>query len=438
MQHVRQRLTPKTARDLRAGQKLYDHEVVGLRLRAHETCKSWHLRYTTHSGADREKKLGRFPEMSVDRARRVAKELKDRVALGQDPVADWKAARGVPTVNDLCDRYINEWMPRRRIGANTIKQHMQLIDCNIRPGLGRKRVTDITTQMIDQFLKDVYDRKFVPAEKRPNHGVTAYWTALHTKRLVAKLFGPIAEYFDIELPKNPLRGTAPYGRRRRKRHGRVDELPRIAAELDRLAVEHPRRAACIWTLFLTGGRVSEILNAKGCNLQVRPGDHQVVNLEQHKTARFIGDKDIALPTVAREILAALGPIRPGERVFGEMSLRRFQAVWADVRARAGCPDLKLLDARRTFASFALSNGVSLDAVGELLHHEDVQTTKGYAYLLAEIRRRHTETTANAIMGAARPQSRSSGESSSGSDSTGSMSSASRLTGDEGGAEAAAG
>ena len=54
-----------------------------------------------------------------------------------------------------------------------------------------------------------------------------------------------------------------------------------------------------------------------------------------------------------------------------------------MRAEAKCPDLRLHDLRRTFASVALSAGYTLAQVGELLGHASPQTTAGYAYLMPQ-------------------------------------------------------
>jgi hypothetical protein len=82
------------------------------------------------------------------------------------------------------------------------------------------------------------------------------------------------------------------------------------------------------------------------------------------------------------LLSALDP-DPSGYLFGVGELR---CVWERVRERAGCPDLQLRDARRTFASIAVSTGKSLDQIGGLLHHVDSRTTRRYAWLIEDARR----------------------------------------------------
>lgn len=403
------KLTPAAARNLQPGAILYDHEVKGLHLRARSAAKSWHLRYFTRAGVERRPKLGRFPEMSLSAAREAAKALKEQVARGEDPSGSWKAAREAPTVDELIDRYVKEYMPTRRYAASTKKQQLLYMNVYVRPGLGRMRVVDVTTQDVDNFLLKVFNREFVAPDKRKGAGETAHWTAHHVKKAVSRLFNRAIDYFEIPgVIKNPALKAAVYEHKRRRTYASSLDLQRIAGALDDLAVDQPRYAAYFWTLFLTGGRVMEIFTARGTQYQKRDDGSRVITLTEHKTARHIGDKAISVPPPAVEILEALDPIGPGDYLFGdvagwptESARRAIERVWEHVRKQAGCEKLKMLDARRTFASFGISNGLSLDQVGELLFHTDPQTTKGYAYLMEELRQKSAGLIADAITKAAR-------------------------------------
>ena len=60
-----------------------------------------------------------------------------------------------------------------------------------------------------------------------------------------------------------------------------------------------------------------------------------------------------------------------------------QKSWRRVRARAGLDDVRLHDLRHTFASVAVSGGMSLPMVGALLGHSQPRTTARYAHLAAD-------------------------------------------------------
>lgn len=402
------RLTPAAARELQPGQVLKDHEVTGLQLRARGTTKSWHLYYVL-AGVERRPKLGTFPEISLAAAREIAKGWKKRIGQGEDPSAEKQAARAVPTVSELCARYLEEYACRRR-GSKAFKQYKQLIEAQIKPGLGRMKITEVTTADVDHFLWRVFNREFVvDTDPRKSLGPTAHWTAHHTRTCLRQLFKVAMEFFKYKLPvnpatglpANPVIGSKNYRHKARRRHGLPDEIQRIKAALDAASVDEPLAAACVWTLFLCGGRVSEINEAEPNRLRVsealRDGkleERWVLHLAKHKTEEHIGERDITLPPQAVALIKQCG-LREG-RVFGHRTLRQLERFWDKVRLVADCPGLQLRDARRTFASYGLSIGLTLDQVGELLGHTDTETTKGYTYLLEELKRRSTDMIANAI------------------------------------------
>ena len=100
----------------------------------------------------------------------------------------------------------------------------------------------------------------------------------------------------------------------------------------------------------------------------------VIRLPDSKT----GARTIYLPPHVLELLAKLP--RNTETITGIASPTK---VWTQIRAEAGYPDLRLHDLRRSFASAALSAGVSLAQIGELLGHRNTATTKRYSYLITE-------------------------------------------------------
>lgn len=153
------KLTPATARDTPAPAVLRDHEVSGLQLRVRPTGRVWHLWYRTRAGTERRPKLGNFPEMSLARARELAKDLKEKIARGEDPSQQWADARNAPTVAELCDRYLSEWAPRHKEPAS-VEEDRKLIVAHVKPGLGSARVADVDKPAVERFLGDVKDRRY--------------------------------------------------------------------------------------------------------------------------------------------------------------------------------------------------------------------------------------------------------------------------------------
>jgi site-specific recombinase XerD len=59
-------------------------------------------------------------------------------------------------------------------------------------------------------------------------------------------------------------------------------------------------------------------------------------------------------------------------------IRRF---WARIQKEVGIEDVRIHDLRHTFASLLVSGGASLEMIGKLLGHSQMQTTQRYAHLM---------------------------------------------------------
>jgi hypothetical protein len=72
---------------------------------------------------------------------------------------------------------------------------------------------------------------------------------------------------------------------------------------------------------------------------------------------------------------AIGHVAPGQPV---QEIRRF---WARIQKDIGIEDVRIHDLRHTFASLLVSGGASLEMIGKLLGHSQMQTTQRYAHLM---------------------------------------------------------
>lgn len=374
------RLTYAAAVAAGPGATLKCGEVRGLELRCKGRVKGWFY-YYRFRGEPRRPKLGEFPTIGIDKARELARAMAVEVAAGIDPSSAKAAARRAPTLADLWELYNATHVAAKK--ESTAELYNLYWRVHIGPALGSHRVAEIGFPDVTAFLERL--------NRRGNA----------TTNRVRALLGALMRF--AELPhvamrppgSNPVQGTRKAKERKRRRHIRLTEFQAIGAGLREWSSTHPREVAAIFVILLSGARVSEVLNARVSDI-----DHErhALVLGEHKTDRSGDDRTIRLSSHAWALVSGLKPDRTGRLFPGidRYTLRR--RVWLPIVKAAGCPDLRLQDLRRTFASVTLSRGVDLGPIGDLLGHRQAQTTKGYAWLLDETAAELAQGTADTIAG----------------------------------------
>lgn len=357
-------LTNANIKLAKPGDTLWDEKVTGLHLRMGSASCGFFLYYKTRSGVERRPKLGDYPALSLDRARAVAKEMKETIAAGRDPVAEWKTDRSAPLMKELTVMY----MERHGKAKKSADDDELLIRCNILPKLKNMRIKDVTHNIIDDLHKS---RAHKP------------YNANRTLSLLSKMFNLAEKWGYRELNTNPCKHVARFPEEKRRRYMKATEAVKISEALDFYAPLFPRAVAFIYLLMLTGARKSEIANARW---EWITGNR--LELPDSKT----GARTIFLPPQVMDILAGLP--RGRGTITGIQSPR---SCWVKVCKKAEISGLRLHDLRHSFASAGLASGLSLSQIGELLGHRSVQTTHRYAHLIDEAGQEAASVTASKIM-----------------------------------------
>jgi len=182
---------------------------------------------------------------------------------------------------------------------------------------------------------------------------------------------------------NPAARVKLYPEPKRERFLNPEEFKRLMATIEACEADGDidiYMAAAIRLLVFTGCRVGEILSLQWASVDMR---QQRLTITEHKTSKY-GAKIIPLNPPALELLENLprqegNPFVIGGRRPGS-GLINIQKPWRRVRTRADLKDVRLHDLRHTFASFAVSAGISLPLIGGLLGHRSMQATERYAHL----------------------------------------------------------
>src|SRR5450631_2273778 len=139
---------------------IWNTEKKGFGLRVEITGhKSFIVRYRANGGGRnaprRQLRLKTNPGevLSVDAARKLANLVLADVAHGKDPQGDISAKRTEMSVTDLCNLYLEEGVDTKK--PSTIATDIGRIERHIKPLLGRKLVSEVTSVDIQKFMKDI-------------------------------------------------------------------------------------------------------------------------------------------------------------------------------------------------------------------------------------------------------------------------------------------
>jgi hypothetical protein len=194
-------------------------------------------------GIERRYTIGAYPDWTVAAAREEARRLRREIDRGEDPVRNRREQRLAPTVNELCDRFLEEHASARKRDRSRIEDE-GLIRQWIRPQLGTHKVADIRAVDIERLHRKI-TRHGTPV--RANRALT----------LLSRMFS-LAVRWELRTD-NPVKGIERNPEQPRQRYFSGDELRRL---IDALATHSSQAAAnAIRLLLLTGARRGEVLGA---------------------------------------------------------------------------------------------------------------------------------------------------------------------------------
>ena len=338
-------------KNAKPGTTVRDDQVRGLMLRVFDQRRSFYLNFRTKTKVERKPKLGDWPTMTLDQARKIARDMLFEVARGGDPIADRNAAIAAPTVADLWTRYWTEHGSKKK----SKKDDQRIYDNNFPDVLKATRVAELTYD--EAYALHAYITPRAPIQ------------ANRTLALFSKMLALSERFGWRKTGSNPCQHVARNPETKRKRYMSAAEAVVIARLLREAQKDQPAAVAFIYLLIYTGARCGDIVSARWSEL-----DGNVLRLSDGKT----GARAVQLPQAPLDVLATL------PRTSGTLTgIGPPTKLWNRIRREAGCPDLRLHDLRHSFASAALSAGLSLAQIGELLGHKTAETTKRYAHLMEE-------------------------------------------------------
>lgn len=281
-------------------------------------------------------------------------------------------------VSNLADEYMRRHsLPHKK--PKSSEEDERLWRVHVTPDLGREAVRRLRTERVERW--------HLAKQSTP-------YAANRALNLLSHGFTLAEGWGWRKQGTNPCRAVRRFKEQPRARYLSQFELRRLAGALDELRAEDRITASserAIRLLALTGCRRNEILNAEWDHVDFDAG---TLRLQDSKT----GPREVPLSEAAlRELERAPKCDRwvcPGH--LKDAPLKSIQKAWERVRDRAGLRDARVHDLRRTFATSMRNKGVDLETIGEVLGQKRIETTRIYARLSFEKKRKVTEGAAEEI------------------------------------------
>jgi site-specific recombinase XerD len=284
------------------------------------------------------------------------------------------------TVNDLYQLAWEEhWNTARFKRSGWAKEVSRLWSKRLAPAFGTLQVQEVDAVMVRQFHRKM--------TYRPT-------TANRCLEVLSKVFTHAQEngIFDA----NPCEHVKAFREHSRKRYATPAELVKIDALLRESESYAYIESVFCRVLLLTGARPRSLQQIARADIKaIGEGIDGVGIVDFHgKSTSKTGEQETIVFTREAMVMMDKLPLRRDGLLFGPVKYRWY---WDIIREKAGCKDLWLRDLRRTYATIALSSGIELGAVGELLNHRSTQTTKRYATLLPAARIKNATSIATSIV-----------------------------------------
>jgi len=304
--------------------------------------------------------LGRFPEMTIEQARRQAAAVLSEIAEGGNPAEVKRALKAEHTFAELFKIYFERHASvHKKSSGKDNQQFKQFLEIP----LGKKKISTITRDDISTIHRNI-----------TNDGHPA--VANRVLALLSVIFNRAIEWgFTQNNPCTNIRRNSEVSR---DRFLQSDEFPRFIVALK--TEPDPTIRDFIWMSLFTGARRSNVLSMQWSEISLTEGTWRIPMTKNGTPQNVPLPKQAIVLLQQRRILIdeAEPFVFPGSGSTGHVAEPR--KAWTRFLERAKITNLRIHDLRRTMGSWQAKTGASLSVIGKSLNHKSVQTTAIYARL----------------------------------------------------------
>ena len=341
--------------------RYFDSIVRGMMIERRPTGSTAYIRYRDQRGRQREYRIGSLGTITLEQARRKAKELLAQASLGADPAAKRAALKAVLTIAIFVDEHYLPDCERRLLSY----KNQIAYAARIKRRLGRKALDEVTWADVSGF------KEALVREGLANGTVNRHLATLRAMYNQAKRCGKFKG-------ENPAAAPGMLHEQHRERFLTLEQDKALILAL----AQDPNEGAAtaIAVLMVTGARKSEVTRAEWRHVDF---DRQELLVPRSKNGR---PRRVPLPPVAISLLqvqrrrcaANERYVFPGN--VPECPIEDLRRVWTRTKKAAGLPaDLRIHDLRHSMASRLANVGTPLNEIGAILGHRTLSTTQRYAH-----------------------------------------------------------
>ncbi|SET44760.1 Site-specific recombinase XerD [Nitrosomonas marina] len=364
----------------------HDAKTNGLSLRVSSTgVKTFCVFKRIKCGNPERVTLGRYPEMTIDQARRKAMETNIALSDGKNPAEIKRKLKSELLFKDLFAEYIER---HSKLKKKTWDEDLEKYRNHLENTIGKKRLSEIDRRTIATIHSSI--TKQGCSKSKQGSPIAAN----RTLALISSVFGWAISSGLTDT--NPALGIRRNREKSRDRFIQSDELPRFFQAL----ADEPNETVRDYVLIslLTGARRSNVCSMRWKDISFDRAEWRIEETKNNTP------QTVTLSLEAIEVLKnRIGKnesefVFPGRGKLGHLVEPR--KGWERILERAGIENLRLHDLRRTLGSWQAKTGASLPIIGKSLNHKNQSTTAIYARLDLDPVRESVSTATSAMLTAA--------------------------------------
>lgn len=318
--------------------------------------------YRWDEGRPKRFKIGKYPDLSIEQARKLEAGLAVGYATGNDPMEARRQARAEITFAEVFERYLEG---HAKLKKRTWKEDEQKFELHLGE-LKSRRFRKITTADIVAIHTRI--------------GKTHKGAANRTLSLLSKVFSYASAALDIKIP-NPCAGVDRFPENERDRFIEPEEVKPFLDALEKHP--DPKWRDYFKLLLLTGARAGNLRSMRWSEIHF---DRAVWEIPASKyKGKYAHTVPLHPDAIAILQARRLKAGKDAEFVFPSSTSKTGHIVeakkaWKKVRKESGITDINLHDLRRTLGSWMAVAGAGLPVIGKQLGHRHESTTRRYARL----------------------------------------------------------